>query len=89
MPEGCWQTRAADTSRIISWQTRSPVFDLIASSLPQTLWVVGTSYVIGILIAHAHRHHLGLQAVFSWFDQIGTFFSMVGFSIPTFFTGTC
>src|SRR5690606_23198251 len=26
-------------ARILSWQTRSPVFDLIAQRLPQTLWV--------------------------------------------------
>jgi peptide/nickel transport system permease protein len=50
MPEGCWQIVPPDTSRIISYQTRSPVFDLIAVSLPQTLWVVGSSYIIGILI---------------------------------------
>jgi len=24
---------------------------------------------------------------YSWFDQLGTFFAMIGFSVPTFFTG--
>jgi peptide/nickel transport system permease protein len=72
--------------RVISWQTRSPVTDLIVQRLPQTLWVVGLSYVVGILIAipigviSAYRQY-------SWFDQLGTFFSMIGFSVPTFFTG--
>ncbi|MBA3325992.1 MAG: ABC transporter permease, partial [Rhodobacteraceae bacterium] len=72
--------------RVISWQTRTPVVDLIAQRMPQTLWVVGMSYVVGILIAipigvvSAYRQY-------SWFDQFGTFFSMVGFSVPTFFTG--
>lgn len=72
--------------RVTSWATRSPVTDLIAQRLPQTLWVVGMSYVVGILIAvpigvvSAYRQY-------SWFDQIGTFVSMVGFSVPTFFTG--
>ena len=69
-----------------SWATRSPVVDLIIERLPQTLWVVGLSYLIGILIAipigiiSAYRQY-------SWFDQLGTFVSMIGFSVPTFFTG--
>jgi len=72
--------------RVLSWQTRSPVVDLIVQRMPQTLWVVGMSYVVGVLIAlpigiiSAYRQY-------SWFDQIGTFVSMVGFSVPTFFTG--
>ena len=37
--------------RVISWQTRSPVMDIIVQRMPQTLWVVGMSYVVGILIA--------------------------------------
>ena len=77
---------AADMQRVISWQTRSPVTELIAQRLPQTLWVVGMGYVIGVSIAipigviSAYRQY-------SWFDQLGTFVSMVGFSVPTFFTG--
>lgn len=72
--------------RILSWQTRGPVGDLITQRLPQTLWVVGLAYLLGISIAipvgviSAYRQY-------SVFDQIGTFVSMVGFSVPTFFTG--
>ncbi len=72
--------------RVISWQTRSPVMDIVMQRMPQTLWVVGLSYVVGILIAipigiySAYRHY-------SMFDQAGTFITMVGFSIPPFFTG--
>ncbi len=75
-----------DRLRVLSWQTRSPVVDLIVQRMPQTLWVVGMSYVVGVLIAlpigiiSAYRQY-------SWFDQVGTFVSMVGFSVPTFFTG--
>lgn len=77
---------AGDRLRVLSWQTRSPVVDLIVQRTPQTLWVVGMSYVVGVLIAlpigiiSAYRQY-------SWFDQAGTFISMVGFSVPTFFTG--
>ena len=75
-----------DKLRVISWQTRSPVMDMIVQRLPQTLWVVGMSYIVGILIAlpigiySAYRHY-------SVFDQAGTFVTMIGYSIPPFFTG--
>ena len=72
--------------RVRSWATRSPVVDLIIERLPQTLWVVGLSYLIGILIAVP----IGIVSAYrqySWFDQLGTFVSMIGFSVPTFFTG--
>ncbi len=72
--------------RMISYQTRSPVLDLIVQRIPQTLWVVGTSYIVGIIIAVP----LGIISAYkqySVFDQIGTFISMIGFSVPTFFTG--
>lgn len=77
---------ARDTQRILSWQTRSPVGDIIAQRIPQTLWVVGMGYLFGILIALP----IGIVSAYkqySWFDQIGTFISMVGFSVPVFFTG--
>ncbi len=77
---------APEGPRIISYQTRSPVMDLIMQRMPQTLWVVGTSYIVGILIALP----LGIISAYrqySWFDQLGTFVSMIGFSVPTFFTG--
>ena len=77
---------AGEAQRVISWQTRSPVADIVAQRLPQTLWVVGLSYIIAVLIAVP----IGVMSAYrqySWFDQIGTFISMVGFSVPTFFTG--
>ncbi len=72
--------------RILSFATRSPVVDLIVERMPQTLWVVGLSYVVGVLIAVP----IGVYSAYkqySWFDQLGTFTSMIGFSVPTFFTG--
>ncbi|PIE13344.1 MAG: ABC transporter substrate-binding protein [Rhodobacterales bacterium] len=72
--------------RVISWQTRSPVMDIVIQRLPQTLTVVGLSYVVGILIAIP----IGIYSAYrqySVFDQTGTFITMVGFSIPPFFTG--
>ncbi|MBT8153689.1 ABC transporter permease [Epibacterium ulvae] len=72
--------------RVISWQTRSPVMDIVAQRLPQTLSVVGTAYIVAILIAIP----IGIYSAYkqySWFDQLGTFVSMVGFSVPPFFSG--
>lgn len=87
-----WIDQAFGTSivegqqRIISFQSRVPVFDVIAQRIPQTLTVVGFSYLVGVLIAIP----IGIISAYkqySWFDQLGTFVSMVGFSMPTFFTG--
>ncbi len=72
--------------RVISWQTRSPVMDIVIQRMPQTLWVVGMSYIVGILIALP----IGIYSAYkqySVFDQAGTFVSMVGFSVPPFFSG--
>ena len=72
--------------RVISWQSRSPVMDIVIQRMPQTLWVVGTAYVVGILIALP----IGIYSAYrqySWFDQAGTFVSMIGFSVPPFFSG--
>ena len=81
-----WTFGDGERLRVISWQTRSPVVDLIVQRMPQTLWVVGMSYVVGALIA-IPIGVISAYKQYSWFDQIGTLISMVGFSIPTFFTG--
>ncbi|RWP03383.1 ABC transporter permease [Mesorhizobium sp.] len=71
--------------RIISWQSRGPVFSVIAERLPQTLLVVGLAYIVGVLIALP----IGIVSAYkqySVFDQIGTFFSMLGLAVPPFFS---
>ncbi|NKN39379.1 ABC transporter permease [Agrobacterium sp. a22-2] len=72
--------------RVLSWATRSPVVDLIVQRLPQTLWVVGLSYLFGVMLA-IPIGVISAYKQYSIFDQIGTFVSMVGYSVPTFFTG--
>lgn len=79
-------TFAEGRLRVISWQTRSPVMDIVIQRMPQTLWVVGMSYIIGILIALP----IGIYSAYkqySVFDQAGTLISMIGFSVPPFFSG--
>jgi len=72
--------------RVRSWQTRGPVTDLIIERLPQTLWVLGLAYILGAFIA-IPVGVISAYKQYSIFDQVGTFISMVGFSVPTFFTG--
>ena len=77
---------APEGQRVISWQWRGPVMDVVLQRLPQTLWVVGLAYVVGVLIALP----IGIVSAYkqySAFDQVGTFVSMIGFSVPPFFTG--
>lgn len=73
--------------RLSSWGSRGvPVFDLIGQRFPQTMWVVGTAYLVAILIA-IPIGVISAARQYSIFDQIGTFISIVGYSLPTFFTG--
>jgi len=69
-----------------SFQTKAPVLDLIRQRIPQTLQVVGVAYVIAVLLAIP----IGIISAvrqYSIFDQVATFFSFIGFSVPSFFTG--
>lgn len=69
-----------------SFGTRGPVLDLIWQRLPQTLVVVGTAYLIAVLLAIP----IGIISAvkqYSVFDNVATFFAFVGFSVPSFFTG--
>lgn len=81
-----WQFGDGHRLRVLSWATRSPVVDLVVQRMPQTLWVVGLSYLFGVLLA-IPIGVLSAYKQYSIFDQIGTFISMVGYSVPTFFTG--
>lgn len=85
--DGLWGTTHAEgMQRIISYQTRGPVFDIIGQRIPQTLTVIGSAYLVGVLIALP----IGIYSAYrqySLVDQLGTLFAMLGFSVPTFFTG--
>jgi peptide/nickel transport system permease protein len=69
-----------------SFGSRTSVSWLIMQRVPTTLLVIGSAYLLAIAVAVP----LGvLTAVrqYSWFDQIVTTLSFIGFSLPTFFTG--
>jgi len=73
--------------RLTSWTSRGkPVVDIIVERLPQTLWVIGSAYLLSVLIAVP----LGIYAAVrqnSWFDHGASLVTVIGFSLPTFFTG--
>ena len=78
---------SANRLRVTSWGSRGvPVMDMIVERLPQTLWVVGLAYVVAIMIAVPVGVISAIRQ-YSVFDQVGTFISLIGYSIPTFFTG--
>jgi peptide/nickel transport system permease protein len=69
-----------------SFASRVDVEKLILQRLPTTLFVVGSSQALALLIALP----VGIYAAarpYSLFDQIANTLAFVGFSLPTFFTG--
>jgi peptide/nickel transport system permease protein len=69
-----------------SYSSRSSVNDYIFSRIPVTLQIVGTAFVLGVLIAIPVGVISALKQ-YSLFDQFATTFAFVGFSVPTFFSG--
>jgi peptide/nickel transport system permease protein len=69
-----------------SFVSRIDVDKLILQRLPTTLFVIGSSQILALMIALP----VGVYAAtrpYSMFDQIANTFAFVGFSLPTFFTG--
>src|SRR5712691_11096721 len=69
-----------------SFTSRVDVDALILQRLPATLFVIGSSQVLALLIALP----VGVYAAtrpYSLFDHIASTFAFIGFSLPTFFTG--
>src|SRR5687768_760360 len=69
-----------------SFASRVDVDKLILGRLPVTLFVIGSSQILALLIAIP----VGVYAAtrpYSIFDQVANTLAFVGFSLPTFFTG--
>ena len=69
-----------------SFASRVDVDKLILGRLPVTLFVIGSSQILALLIAIP----IGVYAAtrpYSIFDQVANTLAFVGFSLPTFFTG--
>jgi peptide/nickel transport system permease protein len=69
-----------------SFVSRIDVDKLILQRLPTTLFVIGSAQILAILVAVP----VGVYAAtrpYSIFDQIASTLALIGFSLPTFFTG--
>lgn len=69
-----------------SFTSRSSVSELILQRLPTTLWIVGSAYVLSIIIAVPCGVIAAIRR-YSWLDYLVTTLSFFGFSLPTFLTG--
>ena len=81
-----WLTAMLHGDWGFSFVSRVDVDVLILQRLPTTLAVIGASQLLAIAIALP----VGVFAAtrpYSLFDQIASTFALIGFSLPTFFTG--
>jgi peptide/nickel transport system permease protein len=69
-----------------SFVSRMNVDTLILQRLPVTLFVIGTSQVLALLIALPVGVYSATRP-YSVFDQIANTLAFIGFSLPSFFTG--
>ncbi len=69
-----------------SYSSKLPVREYIFNRIPVTIAIVGSAFLLGILIAIP----VGVMSAikqYSLFDQFATTFAFLGFSIPTFASG--
>lgn len=83
---GTWLLHFLQGDWGMSFIRKVPVMELILDRLPQTLWLMGTSFLfaavlsipIGILAARKKN---------SWMDYTSTFFAFLGLATPNFWLG--
>jgi peptide/nickel transport system permease protein len=81
-----WATSYVQGDWGVSFQTKQSAQDYIFNRIPTTLKIVGTAFILGIMIA-VPIGVLSALKQYSVFDQVATTFAFIGFSIPTFFSG--
>lgn len=81
-----WATDYAKGDWGQSVLSRSDVREGIFNRLPVTLKILGSAYILAILISIPIGVVSALKQ-YSAFDQISTTFAFLGFSLPTFFSG--
>jgi peptide/nickel transport system permease protein len=83
---GKWFTSMVKGNFGFSFVSRVDVDVLIRQRLPTTLFVLGSAQVLALLIA-LPVGILSARRPYSIFDQVATTLALVGFSLPSFFTG--
>jgi peptide/nickel transport system permease protein len=81
-----WLAAMAQGDWGFSFASRIDVDTLILQRVPTTLFVIGSSQVLALLVAVPVGIYAALRP-YSVFDQIANTLAFVGFSLPTFFTG--
>jgi peptide/nickel transport system permease protein len=81
-----WFTAMVHGDWGFSFASRIDVDRLIVQRLPTTLFVIGSSQVLALLVALPVGVYAAMRP-YSVFDQIANTVAFVGFSLPTFFTG--
>ena len=69
-----------------SFASRIDVSQLILQRVPTTIYVVGTSQLLALIVALPIGVYAAMRP-YSIFDQFANTFAFIGFSLPTFFTG--
>jgi peptide/nickel transport system permease protein len=81
-----WLTAMVHGDWGYSFVSRMPVQRLIMQRLLTTLFVLGSAYLMALLIA-LPVGILSAVKPYSFFDQFATTLAFIGYSLPTFFTG--
>jgi peptide/nickel transport system permease protein len=66
--------------------TQQPVIKMIGDRLTNTLFLMSAAFVVTLMIALP----IGIISAvrqYSWLDHLGTTFSFIGYSVPTFWSG--
>ena len=70
-----------------SYQEKRPVLDMLMQRLPNTLLLSGTAVLIGLLVSVPLAVYTATHRA-SWLTQVVNFVTLLGISVPTFWTGT-
>ena len=81
-----WAASMAQGNWGVSFASRVPVAELIWGRLPTTLFVVGSAYLLAVLIA-VPAGIVSAVKQYSWLDNLASTIAFLGYSLPTFFTG--
>jgi peptide/nickel transport system permease protein len=81
-----WLTSMLTGNWQFSFLAGRPVRDIVVERLPATLILMVTAYILASLIALPSGIYAAIRR-YSFFDQFTTFFSYLGYSMPTFWLG--
>ncbi len=82
-----WITSMVQGDWGFSFASRIPVWELLKLRIPSTLAVVGLAYLFSLVLAIPIGIYSAIRQ-YSIQDHVATTLAFIGFSLPTFFTGT-